>query len=117
MNIDWTVLIDHAVTWVFTVATPIVLYLLNKLIGKIAEKYHLDNVNSYQQVVDDVVIKAIQSVEAEALNLAASNKTVLTIEQKIQSAITLVTDELTHLQLPVPPAAQIAMRVAPKLCK
>lgn len=110
-NIDYNMIIDHLITWVFTVATPVVLYLMHKLISKIADKYHLDNLVNYNGAIDDIVTKAMQSIEVEADHAIRNNGTVLTAEQKIQSVIKLVTDEMSHLQLPSPPPAQLVMRV------
>lgn len=107
----WQTVFTNVFPVVVTILTPVVLVIVGRVMQKLASKWHLDNLLTYENKVDDLVVKGIQAVEQKSLAAVAKGGEPTPGEKKLDEALKFVNAQLDALGLPQKASAELQMLI------
>ena len=111
----WKVVLENLIPLLFTLATPIVLMLVNRSLKALAKKWDLEDALKYDDKVDELVLKGIKAVEQKSLAAVKKGADRTAGEEKLDQAMKFVNAQLQAMNLPEKGGDELAMLIESKL--
>lgn len=107
----WHVILANIIPLLFAVVTPPIMVVVGGLLRKLATQWHLQNLLTYENKIDDLVLKGIQAVEQKSLAAVQKGGSPTPNEQKLADVMKFVNAQLDALGLPEKAASELSMLV------
>lgn len=108
-------ILDNLIPLILTIVAPAIALLLNKLIGAVLSKWHLDGVLSYEAKVNDLVSQGVLAVEKLSINAINAKLPDMKNEDKVKTVVDFVNKQLADHGLTQKAADDLKMYVESKL--
>jgi hypothetical protein len=104
----WQVVLEQFLPVFFMIITPPATIFVGLLFRKLAKKWHLEAALTYEDKVDELVIKGIQAAEQKSLAAVRKGGEKTPNEKKLEEALKFVNSQLSSLKLPQKASDQLS---------
>ena len=109
------VILENLIPLVFSVATPVILVLVHLALSKLAKKWHLEQALTYEDKVDDLILKGIKAAEKKSLNAVKASGDPTPGEKKLDDVMKFVNAQLKALKLDEKASTELVNLIESKL--
>jgi len=111
----WQVLLENLIPLIFTIITPVILVFVNRSLKLAARKWDLQEVLTYEDKVDELILKGIRAAEQKSLTAAKKEGPLTSGEEKLEMVLQFVNGQLQTMKLPQKAGDHLAMLVEAKI--
>lgn len=107
----WQIVLQNLIPTMFVIATPVALLIVNGVLKKLKDKWHLDASQAYDDKIDELVLKGIKAAEQKSLASVAKGGDMTPGQQKLDQAMKFVNAQLAAQNLPQKATDELSMLV------
>ncbi|HUV14318.1 MAG TPA: hypothetical protein VMY18_11800 [Acidobacteriota bacterium] len=107
----WQTVLENLIPTMFLIITPVAVMLVNRMLQKLAKRWHMEGALQYDQKVDELILKGIKAVENKSLSAVKKGGEMTPGEKKLDEAMKFVNAQLMAMKLPEKAATELSMLI------